>query len=137
MRRPAWLTLDLVIVLVFVVIGRAAHGHGDTFPGIVSTAWPFATGLVVGWTVMFVRRLGVVAVSSGVVASISTVGIGMILRVVAGQGTAVAFVFVALGFLGALMIGWRAVYLAIERLRSQRSVNLTTTITPVTPSEAP
>jgi hypothetical protein len=39
---------------------------------------------------------------------IATVGIGMVLRVISGQGTAVAFVFVALGFLGAAMLGWRS-----------------------------
>ena len=31
----------------------------------------------------------------------------MILRVVAGQGTALAFILVAFGFLGATMVGWR------------------------------
>ena len=38
---------------------------------------------------------------------VSTVVVGMSLRVIAGQGTAVAFVGVALGFLGAIMLGWR------------------------------
>jgi hypothetical protein len=42
----------------------------------------------------------------------------MILRVVAGQGTAVAFVFVTLGFLGVAMLGWR---LALTGLRSRRA----------------
>jgi hypothetical protein len=38
-----------------------------------------------------------------------TVVVGMILRVMSGQGTAVAFIVVALGFLGATMVGWRIV----------------------------
>jgi hypothetical protein len=33
----------------------------------------------------------------------------MVLRAVSGQGTAVAFVFVALAFLGLFMLGWRVV----------------------------
>jgi hypothetical protein len=32
----------------------------------------------------------------------------MVLRVVSGQGTAFAFIIVALAFLGLLMLGWRA-----------------------------
>jgi hypothetical protein len=46
---------------------------------------------------------------------LSTVAVGMALRVVSGQGTAVAFVFVALGFLGATMLGWRIVLVVVRR----------------------
>jgi hypothetical protein len=34
---------------------------------------------------------------------------GMVLRVVSGQGTAVAFIGVALAFLGLFLLGWRLV----------------------------
>jgi FtsH-binding integral membrane protein len=37
------------------------------------------------------------------------VTVGMVFRVIAGQGTAVAFVIVALAFLGLALLGWRAV----------------------------
>ena len=57
------------------------------------------------------------SLSSGLVVWISTVALGMAFRVVAGQGTAVAFVFVALGFLGLTMLGWRVVVLGIRRRR--------------------
>jgi len=39
----------------------------------------------------------------------------MILRVIAGQGTAFAFILVALGFLGALLLGLRLLYGALTR----------------------
>jgi len=39
----------------------------------------------------------------------------MILRVVAGQGTAVAFIVVALAFLGLLLFGWRVVARLLTR----------------------
>jgi hypothetical protein len=45
----------------------------------------------------------------------------MILRVIAGQGTAFAFVLVALGFLGALMLAWRIVVRNVERLHKSKS----------------
>jgi hypothetical protein len=35
------------------------------------------------------------------------VAVGMLLRVVAGQGTAVSFIIVALCFLGLFLLGWR------------------------------
>ncbi|WP_369688382.1 DUF3054 family protein [Actinomadura macra] len=38
-----------------------------------------------------------------------TVAVGMVLRVVSGQGTAFAFVVVALAFLALVLLGWRLV----------------------------
>jgi hypothetical protein len=37
------------------------------------------------------------------------VALGMLLRVVGGQGTAVAFIIVALAFLGLFLLGWRLI----------------------------
>ena len=99
--------LDVASVLVFVVIGRASHNHGETVPGVASTAWPFLAGLGVGWLVARVWRRPAVLVPSGLAAWLGTVAVGMVLRVVAGQGTAVSFVIVALCFLGLFLLGWR------------------------------
>jgi len=101
--------LDLVAVLVFVAIGRSVHTHGVTLGGMASTAWPFLVGLVVGWSVSGARRYPPASPRSGVVVTVITVAVGMALRVIAGQGTAVAFILVALGFLGAALVGWRLV----------------------------
>jgi hypothetical protein len=38
---------------------------------------------------------------------LGTVALGMLLRVVSGQGTAPAFIGVALVFLGLFLLGWR------------------------------
>jgi Protein of unknown function (DUF3054) len=125
MRSRAWLAVavavDIVWVLVFVVIGRASHTKGEALAGIASTAWPFLAGLGAGWLVLFLlhpvlpwnrargarplRAFGVVP--AGVVAWLATVAVGMALRVAFGQGTAVAFIIVALGFLGLFLLGWR------------------------------
>ncbi len=40
----------------------------------------------------------------------------MVLRVVAGQGTAVAFIAVALAFLGLFLLGWRLLAAAGRRI---------------------
>jgi hypothetical protein len=103
----AGLALDFVAVLVFVTIGRAVHAHGLTFEGIASTAWPFVVGLAIGSFGLTVLGLSEASRAGGLVVVTSTVAVGMVLRVVSHQGTAVAFVFVALGFLGAAMLGWR------------------------------
>jgi len=109
--------LDLVMVLVFVAIGRAAHSHGLTVVGLASTAWPFLAALAAGRLALAVGRRDGTTLSSGLVVWISTVAFGMAFRVIAGQGTAVAFVFVALGFLGLTMLGWRVVVLGIRHGR--------------------
>jgi hypothetical protein len=101
--------LDLCCVLAFVIIGRASHSHGESLSGIASTAWPFLAGLALGWLAARAWRRPVALVPSGAGAWLGAAGLGMALRVVAGQGTAVAFVLVALAFLGLFMLGWRAV----------------------------
>ncbi len=104
-----WLVIDIFVVLLFVAIGRANHHHGDSLSGMVSTTWPFAVGLAVGWLIVLVRRQDGASLGAGVEAWLATVALGMILRVIAGQGTAFAFIVVALVFLGALMLGPRFV----------------------------
>jgi hypothetical protein len=105
-----WFVIDLLVVLLFVGIGRANHHHGDSVAGMVSTTWPFAVGLVIGWLIVLVRRQVGISLSAGVEIWLSTVTIGMVLRVLAGQGTAFAFIVVALVFLGALLLGPRLAF---------------------------
>jgi len=38
-----------------------------------------------------------------------TVAVGQVLRMVAGQGTALAFIIVSLLFLGLFLLGWRLI----------------------------
>lgn len=99
---------DCGCVLVFVIIGRASHADGETLAGVASTAWPFLTGLAVGWAASRAWRRPASLVPAGLTAWLGTVSAGMLLRVVAGQGTAVSFIVVALVFLGLFLLGWRA-----------------------------
>jgi hypothetical protein len=55
------------------------------------------------------------------VVTVTTVAVGMILRVWAGQGTAVAFVIVALVFLGATMTGWRFLMAHVNRRKPAKA----------------
>jgi hypothetical protein len=100
-------TLDVAAVLVFVAIGRTSHDHGISLRGMASTSWPFLVGLAVGWVAVRAWRHPSALVPTGVGVWLSCVAVGMVLRVVAGQGTAVAFIAVALAFLALELLGWR------------------------------
>jgi hypothetical protein len=99
--------LDVCCVLVFVAIGRASHTKGESLAGIASTSWPFLCGLGLGWAASRGWRRPLTLRPTGLVLWLCTVALGMILRVVSGQGTAVAFIVVALAFLGLFLLGWR------------------------------
>jgi hypothetical protein len=106
--------LDVAVVLVFVAIGRTSHADGVTVPGLATTSWPFLAGLATGWAAARAWRRPDALVPTGVVVWLACVAVGMALRVAAGQGTAPAFVAVALCFLALGLLGWR---LVVRRLR--------------------
>jgi hypothetical protein len=101
--------VDVCCVLAFVIIGRASHSKGESVAGIASTSWPFLCGLAAGWIGSRAWRRPLALRPAGLAAWLGTVALGMILRVVSGQGTAVAFIFVALAFLGLFLLGWRVI----------------------------
>lgn len=113
--QPALAIADLVSVLVFVAIGRSVHDHGVHASGLVSTAWPFVVGLVTGWIALTGRRRSGATLRGGAVVWLCTVVVGMLLRVIAGQGTTLAFILVAFAFLGLFMFGWRILFKRVRR----------------------
>lgn len=112
--------LDVVCILVFVAVGRHTHDHGISVAGMVSTSWPFLAGAAVGWLVGQGWRAPERIVPTGVAVWLSCVSLGMALRVVSGQGTAAAFIVVALAFLGATLLGWRALSGRLVRWNASR-----------------
>jgi Protein of unknown function (DUF3054) len=126
--RSAWLAvaLDVGCVLLFVIIGRASHTKGESLAGVASTAWPFLAGLAGGW----LAPAGLAGRAwrqpyrlwpAGVGAWLGAVGLGMLFRVISGQGTAPAFIGVALAFLGLFLLGWRLLAQAVTGARGIRS----------------
>ena len=110
--------LDVVLVLVFVLTGRRSHDEGFTLAGTATTAWPFLAGLLVGWLVFRVWRSPRRVVWGGVGVWIATVTVGMLLRVISGQGTAPSFVIVATVVLAAFLLGWRGIAVLVVRSRA-------------------
>jgi hypothetical protein len=119
MRSAGAALADLGCVLLFVVIGRANHHAGGGLAGLWDTAWPFVAGLAVGLVATRYWQRPAALVPVGVGVWLCTVAIGMLLRVVSGQGTAFAFVLVALAFLGLFQLGWRAAVSLTPRARSR------------------
>ena len=115
------IVVDLVAVLAFVVIGRRSHAEGLDLPGLLGTLWPFVVGAVVGWVSVAGVRWPLSAVRSGAVVWVSTTVIGVLLRVVAGQGVQLSFVVVTIVVLGVFLVGWRAVVALVRRVRDSRS----------------
>ncbi len=118
MRRTVAIAtvLDACCVLAFVAIGRHAHHDGDSLAGIWHTAWPFLAGLAVGLVVTRYWRRPLAIAPAGLGALVGAAGAGMVIRVLAGQGTAAAFIAVAFAFLALFLLGWRFVAMTSNRL---------------------
>ena len=118
--RRAVAVIDVVAVLSFVAIGRTVHTRGGGVGGLASTAWPFLVGLGIGWLVVTARHRDGTGLVDGAVVVVTSVTVAMVLRVLTGPGTAVAFIAVALAFLGAVMVGGRLAVGGLGRWRPGR-----------------
>jgi hypothetical protein len=115
MRSAAAATLlDCGGVLAFVIIGRHTHHDGDSLAGLWHTAWPLLAGLGIGLAATRGWRRPLALAPAGLGAWLGAAAAGMIIRVLAGQGTAAAFIVVTLAFLGLFLLGWRLVTRAIS-----------------------
>ena len=123
---------DIIAVLVFAVLARAAHG-GLGLAQIADTFWPFAIGALVGTGIATVALRGandgaIVGVSAaritrsvryGVIVWLVTVLTG--LAIWAARHAAVphiSFIIVATTMSGLLIVGWRAAGMLVARRRA-------------------
>lgn len=113
--------VDVVLVVVFCLLGRRSHDEAVVGIGLLRTFWPFGTGLVLGWVIAVAVASGREGASAAkrfdgrrvwptaVIIWLSTLIGGMLLRAVSGQGVAFSFFLVAASFLGLFLVGWRVV----------------------------
>lgn len=107
--RLSLLWFDVLVVLVFVLIGRRTHDEGSALGGVVSTAAPFLLALVLGWLLSGSLQEPL-AGKAGIGTWFITLVVGMLLRrFLFDGGTAPAFVVVASVFLFLTMVTWRFV----------------------------
>jgi hypothetical protein len=120
------LVVDALLVILFCAIGRRSHNEA-VITGLLKTVWPFAIGLAVGWVVAVAaaRRMsgeegraarfdGTALWPTGFLVWLGTLGGGMVLRAISGQGTAFSFVIVAACVLALFLLGWRAAIKALH-----------------------
>jgi uncharacterized membrane protein YoaK (UPF0700 family) len=111
---PRWVSrfaflVDLLVLVVFVAVGRRSHDEGSGLEGFVRVLWPFAVGLVVA---TLASGVGKHPFERGrvVAAWLGTVAVGMVLRIaVQDREFKLSFVIVTTLFFGAGMLGWRAI----------------------------
>ncbi len=105
LRDFAW---DALCVLVFVIIGTRNHETDTGLSGVLYVAAPFWIAMTLAHVAPLLQR-GAKALPHQYVVFGYTVVMGMALRnIVFDRGTALPFVIVATLFLGATMLGWRA-----------------------------
>ncbi|MRH86514.1 DUF3054 family protein [Nocardia sp. SYP-A9097] len=124
MKKLVPFGVDAVLVIVFCAIGRRSHDEA-VLAGMLRTVWPFGTGLVLGWVIAIAvaGREGAGAAKpfdgravwpTGVIVWLSTLIVGMLLRVVSGQGIAFSFIIVAATALALFLLGWRVAMKALR-----------------------
>ena len=110
MSRALPAVLDVALVVLFAALGRRSHAEGLDVVGVLRTAAPFVAGTAAGWLVASLTLDAVPRdLAFGAVVVVCTVVVGMLLRRVIGDGTAVSFVIVATTVLSVLLLGWRLV----------------------------
>lgn len=110
--------VDILVVLVFVTIGRRNHQESSAIADIARTAAPFLLALAPAWFVARAWRTPL-RLGTGAIVWAVTLIVGMMLRrVLFDDGTATPFIIVATLFLGASFLGWRLVAAQVERRRA-------------------
>lgn len=100
-------TVDLVVIISFVAIGRRNHDEDMSLGGFIHSVTPFVIALAATWVIGRIWRAPM-SRSSGVTVWVGTIVAGMVIRkFVFDDGTATAFVIVATVFLGSFLNGWR------------------------------
>ena len=120
---PAWIPgVDVIVVLVFSVLGRGAHNRTPGLAGVLETAWPFLIALAVAWVACLVRKPITPPLSmamAGYLWAVTLVG-GMVIRGLStGRIPHWSFMIVAAIALAVLFFGWRAIAGPLARRRAR------------------
>ncbi len=120
MATSTALAVDVLLVVAFAAVGRGSHGE-NVLAGLAGTAWPFLLGLAVGWATGWLAFRGRFdagrVLPAGLLIWACTLDVGMLARVLSGQGTAPTFIVVAGVVLAVFLLGWRALVTLLARRR--------------------
>ncbi|HEY5848766.1 MAG TPA: DUF3054 domain-containing protein [Microlunatus sp.] len=127
MKALSALVVDIVAVTVFAILGRSSHAEANTLLGVLSTAWPFLVGAVIGHLLCRVAatlRGDPTGSRPGLAVWASTVILGTVLRVASGDTAAWSFIIVAAVVLAVFLLGWRTVLRLVRRARTHSKVTV-------------
>lgn len=107
--------IDLVLVLIFSILGRASHSEALTPAGVAATAWPFLVACLFAWVVVSLLDDDGYGARAALVVWLVTVLGGLGLRILGGDTAAWPFVLVATGSLALLFSSWRMLRHLLQR----------------------
>lgn len=109
--KPSAIAADYVAIAAFALLARAAHRSDDmpfNFTGWLSTLWPFALGVTLGWLITRENKGGVIW--------IITVVTGLVIWGLRnGKVPHWSFIIVATTVSALLMLGWRGIAKAVGK----------------------
>lgn len=109
------LGIDFVLVLLFVAIGLTSHQ--ETLSKLPVTALPFVLAVLAGhvgvWAVKTRRQLPLIL--EGFMLWVTTLVLGLGLRLSFGDTAATPFIIVSAVTLLLFLVGWRCILLALRR----------------------
>jgi hypothetical protein len=113
---------DLACVLVFAIAGKSSHEENASNWVVLAIVWPYALAAgLAHLTLLWRRRMTSRVWPEGAIVLAVVYLLGMALRAASGRGLATGFLVVAVVFLGATLLGWRALLLVAARRRATRS----------------
>lgn len=117
---PAFLAIDVVLIITFAALGRDTHAHGVDPAGVLLTASPFIAACLAGWLALRTWRRPEALWPAGVALWIVTAGAGLVIRFLAGGGIAPSFALVTFGVLAAFLLLPRAAGSLVMRGHARR-----------------
>ncbi|MBF6671721.1 DUF3054 domain-containing protein [Glutamicibacter halophytocola] len=108
-KWPWMVSIDVLLIVLFALLGRREHEHGLEISGIFMTALPF----LIAYVVMTVLSRPWQTINklwpTGILVWLGTVVLGVATRLLMGKTAAISFVIVTLIVLGLFLLGRRAV----------------------------
>lgn len=110
------LFIDTVLIVIFAIIGVASHDGALNVPNIARVAIPFLVPYLVLAVAIKPKHLVHNIIPAGIALWLTTVILGPVLRAVLFDDTsAMAFVLVTAGVLGAFLLGRRSISTLVSR----------------------
>ncbi|MCT1369299.1 DUF3054 domain-containing protein [Corynebacterium mucifaciens] len=109
--KPSAIAADYVAIAAFALLARAAHQSDEmpfNFSGWLSTTWPFALGVTLGWLITRENKGGLIWIIT-VVTGLAIWGIRN------GDVPHWSFIVVATAMSALLMLGWRGVAKLVKK----------------------